>query len=41
VDTGKDREDVIQWIKFSGASWMKDGSGFFYSRYDEPKPATR
>ncbi len=35
--TGKDREDVIKWVKFSGASWMKDGSGFFYSRFDEPK----
>src|ERR1700682_1398354 len=36
VETGKDREDKIDWIKFSGASWMKDGSGFFYSRYDKP-----
>jgi prolyl oligopeptidase len=36
VATGKDREDLIQWVKFSGASWMKDGSGFFYSRYDAP-----
>ena len=37
VATGKDRPDALDWIKFSGASWMKDGSGFFYSRYDEPK----
>ncbi len=37
VATGKDRPDNLDWIKFSGASWMKDGSGFFYSRYDEPK----
>jgi len=37
VASGKDRDDVIKWVKFSGASWMKDGSGFFYSRYDEPK----
>ena len=37
VATGKDREDHIRWVKFSGASWMKDGSGFFYSRFDEPK----
>ena len=35
--TGQDREDLIQWVKFSGATWMKDGSGFFYSRFDEPK----
>jgi prolyl oligopeptidase len=37
VATGKGRPDTLDWIKFSGASWMKDGSGFFYSRYDEPK----
>ena len=37
VDTGKDLPDVIKWVKFSGASWTKDGKGFFYSRYDEPK----
>lgn len=37
IATGKDHEDVVRWVKFSGVSWMKDGSGFFYSRYDEPK----
>ena len=39
VDTGKDLPDLIKWVKFSGASWTKDGKGFFYSRYDEPKDA--
>ena len=38
VRTGADRDDLLKWVKFSGASWLKDGSGFFYSRYDEPKP---
>jgi prolyl oligopeptidase len=37
VATGKDRPDVLKWSKFSGAAWLKDGSGFFYSRYDAPK----
>lgn len=37
VATGKDTSDDLNWIKFSGASWKKDGSGFFYSRYDEPQ----
>jgi prolyl oligopeptidase len=26
---GADLPDVIKWVKFSGASWTKDGSGFF------------
>jgi prolyl oligopeptidase len=37
VDTGKDLPDVLKWIKFSSASWTKDGKGFFYSRYAEPQ----
>ncbi|MGC4012971.1 MAG: prolyl oligopeptidase family serine peptidase [Luteolibacter sp.] len=37
VATGKDLEDHLKWVKFSGVSWKKDGSGFFYSRYDAPK----
>jgi prolyl oligopeptidase len=36
IATGKDLGDEIKWVKFSGASWTKDGNGFFYSRYDEP-----
>jgi prolyl oligopeptidase len=38
--TGKDLRDVLKWVKFSGASWTKDGKGLFYSRYDEPKTVT-
>ncbi len=36
VDTGEDTKDHVRWVKFSGASWAKDGSGFYYSRYDAP-----
>lgn len=39
IETGKDLPDDVQWVKFSGASWKKDGSGFFYSRYDAPASA--
>jgi prolyl oligopeptidase len=39
VATGIDLADHIQWGKFSGAAWCADGSGFFYSRYDEPSDA--
>lgn len=37
VDTGETLADTIEWVKFSGISWAKDGSGFFYSRYPEPE----
>jgi prolyl oligopeptidase len=36
VATGKDTSDHLKWVKFSGISWAKDGSGFYYSRYDAP-----
>ncbi len=35
IATGKKLDDHVQWNKFSGGSWYKDG--FFYSRYEEPK----
>jgi len=40
VDSGKDLTDLVKWVKFSGASWTKDGKGFYYSRYEEPKQDT-
>ena len=36
VASGEDLPDCIRWSKFSGAAWLADGSGFFYSRYDAP-----
>ncbi len=39
VDTGRDTDDVIRWVKFSGLGWTKDSRGFFYSRYPEPGAA--
>jgi prolyl oligopeptidase len=30
--------DRLQWCKFSGAAWYKNG--FFYSRYPQPAPGT-
>jgi prolyl oligopeptidase len=41
VDSGQDLEDVVRWVKFSSASWTRDGAGFFYSRFDEPAEADR
>lgn len=37
IASSRDEPDVLQWIKFSGASWAPDGSGFYYSRYPQPK----
>ncbi len=41
IETGEDTDDLVQWVKFSGASWTHDHKGFFYSRYDEPKENTK
>ncbi len=40
VETTKDLSDDLKWVKFSGVSWTRDGKGFFYNRYDEPKSDT-
>lgn len=37
VATGEDLSDEVRWVKFSALSWAKDGSGFYYSRFPEPK----
>lgn len=37
VATGRQLADEIKWVKFSGLSWAKDGSGFYYSRFPEPQ----
>jgi prolyl oligopeptidase len=37
VATGKDLEDEVKWARFTSIAWIKDGSGFFYARYPEPK----
>ncbi|MCP4759100.1 MAG: S9 family peptidase [Planctomycetes bacterium] len=39
LKTKQDLPEQIQWSKFSGATWMPDGSGFYYARYDAPSDA--
>ena len=39
VASGRVLEDEIRWVKFSALAWLKDGSGFFYSRFPEPDAA--
>ena len=38
VATGRDRPDLVEWSKYSRASWLKDGSGFYYAAVDPPTP---
>ncbi len=38
LETMEQMDDKIEWVKFSGASWWKDG--FFYSRYPAPDKGT-
>jgi prolyl oligopeptidase len=36
VTGGKDLADRILWAKFTSLAWLKDGSGFYYTRFPEP-----
>lgn len=38
VRTGADEPDRLEWSKFSGAAWTRDGSGFFYAAVGRPAP---
>jgi prolyl oligopeptidase len=40
VNTGKVLDDQVKWARFTSIAWTKDGSGFFYARYPEPKQDT-
>lgn len=35
IETGELLADHVEWVKFSGISWYKNG--FYYSRYDKPE----
>ena len=36
IESGKKLSDTLKWVKFSGMSWQKNG--FYYSRFEQPKP---
>lgn len=37
IETGRVLDEELRWIKFNSPSWTKDGRGFFYARYPEPR----
>ena len=36
TETTEKYEEVLQWCKFTGISWIVDNAGFFYNRLTEP-----
>ncbi len=38
IASNRELDEVIKWVKFSGASW--DDNGFYYSRYPTPTQGT-
>jgi len=37
VENQRELDEEINWVKFSDATWLPDGTGFYYSRYDQPE----
>lgn len=40
VSSGKVMEDEVKWARYTTLAWNRDGTGFFYLRYPEPKNGT-
>jgi len=38
IDSGEQLSDRIEWVRFGGVAWNKQGTGFYYSRYPAPAP---
>jgi len=36
IADGTDLPDRLLWVKFASIAWVKDGSGFYYTRFPEP-----
>jgi prolyl oligopeptidase len=37
IETRRVLDEEIRWVKYSGAEWAADSSGFYYGRFDEPQ----
>ena len=38
VTSGSDLDDLVEWSKYSNASWRHDRSGFYYGAIERPAP---
>ncbi len=38
LGTGRQLADEIRWVRSLTVAWTRDGRGFFYGRYPEPRP---
>jgi prolyl oligopeptidase len=36
IASGQDRDDLIEWSKFTGLAWTPDNKGFYYGAYEPP-----
>jgi len=37
IESGKELDDELKWIKFGGVAWSHDSKGFYYGRYEPPQ----
>ncbi len=38
IETGKDLDDELKYLKFTAAGWDHKSEGFFYAKYPDPDP---
>lgn len=38
IETGKDLDDELKYLKFTAAEWDHKSEGFFYAKYPDPDP---
>ncbi|MCA9215416.1 MAG: S9 family peptidase [Planctomycetales bacterium] len=37
IDSNEHLDETLQWLRWTSITWLKDGSGFYYNRFPEPK----
>jgi len=41
IDSGRELDDTLRWIRFGGIVWNAESTGFYYNRYPEPEPGKK